>query len=60
MEEVLTKEKQRLSKAFDESKIELESLNSNRKDIEQKVRALELKNYAPTVEQWLEQMSQDK
>ena len=32
----------------------------NPKYIEQKVRALELKNYAPTVEQWLEQISQDK
>jgi phosphoribosylglycinamide formyltransferase-1 len=30
------------------------------KYIEQKVRALELKNYAPTVERWLEKMSQDK
>ena len=30
------------------------------KRIEQKVRALELRNYASAVERWLEQMSQDK
>ena len=30
------------------------------KQIEQKVRALELNNYAPAVEQWLEQMTQNK
>jgi phosphoribosylglycinamide formyltransferase-1 len=30
------------------------------KQIEKKVRALELNNYAPAVEQWLEQMTQNK